>query len=39
MSLSRDENSMLTHIQNLIGRDKMKGFVAALRNPAIGDRL
>jgi len=39
MSLSRDENAKLTHIQNLIGRDKMKGFVAALRNPAIGDRL
>jgi hypothetical protein len=39
MSLSRDENAMLTHIQNLIGGDKMKGFVAALRNPAIADRL
>jgi hypothetical protein len=39
MSLSRDEDAMLTHIQNLIGGDKMKGFVAALRNPVIGDRL
>jgi DNA-binding protein HU-beta len=39
MSLSRDENAMLTNIQNLVGRDKMEGFVAALRNPAIGDRL
>jgi DNA-binding protein HU-beta len=39
MSLSHDENAMLTHIQNLIGRGKMQGFVAALRNPAMGDRL
>ena len=39
MSLSRDENAMLTRIQNLIGTDKMKGFVAALRDPGIGDRL
>lgn len=39
MSLTGHESAMLAHIQKLIDRDKMEGFVAALRNPAIGDRL
>jgi DNA-binding protein HU-beta len=39
MSLSGDENAMLAQIQELAGKDKTEAFVAALRNPAAGDRL
>ena len=39
MSQTGHESAMLAHIQNLIGRDKVEAFVAALRNPATGDRL
>lgn len=39
MNLNDDESRMLTHIQNLVGKDKAEAFIGAVSNPAAGDRL
>jgi DNA-binding protein HU-beta len=39
MNLNDDESRMLTHVQNLVGKDITEAFIAAVSNPAAGDRL